>query len=79
MIDKRLIDMNGRPLTDGDIIDVHQTINGQNRFLVLNVKNLDIRYEHDVNRKYEYDAQELLSKPFFEDTVSWEIIRNIFK
>lgn len=70
-----LFDMNDVLLRDGDIIDLHQTVNGENLFVVLNVQNLDIRYKSDF-RKYEYDAHQLLNNKPYES--EWEIIGNFF-
>lgn len=68
-------DCNGLCLQDGDVIDLHQTVNGQNLFIVLSVKNLDVRYKHDF-RKYEYSVGDLLKEDIW--TVEWEIVDNIF-
>jgi hypothetical protein len=31
-------------LENGSIIDIHQTVNGENLFVMLDVKELDLRY-----------------------------------
>lgn len=59
---KRL-DRNDKELKNGDTIDIHQTVNGCSKFLVLDCsENLDIEYYEDwaMGRKYEYDKKELL-------------------
>jgi hypothetical protein len=68
------LDKNQTELKNGDIIDIHQTVNGQNIFIVLNVSPLDIRYTFDV--PYEYDKEELLSPSKFTGEVEWEIINS---
>lgn len=54
-------DENSKLLKAGDIIDIHQTVNGQNLFVVMNISPLDIRYNFDRLREYEYDKEALLS------------------
>lgn len=68
-------DANRVLLKNGDIIDLHSTVNGENLFVVLNVNDLDIRYKSDF-RKYEYDTYQLLNNQPFD--VEWEIIDNFF-
>lgn len=72
-------DLNGKVLIDGSIIDIHQTVNGQNKFIVISVIPLDIRYAYDIDRKYEYDKIDLLRPCRFSGEVDWEIIGNINK
>lgn len=71
-------DKNGVILKDGDIIDIHQTVNGQKLFIVLDAENLDIRYHHDLDYKYQYDKESLLAPCRFGGHVEWEIVGNIF-
>lgn len=66
-------------LTVGSIIDLHQTVNGENIFVILSLEKLDLRYRFDLNRKYEYDVRALLSRDPIMDITEWEIIGNIFK
>lgn len=52
----------GVVILEGDIFDVHQTINGQSKFVLLSVCNgLDIRYLHDINYLYQYDKLDLIN------------------
>lgn len=68
-------DVNGKELEDGDIIDIHQTVNGQNLFVVVSCfPVLDIRYGHDLSYKYQYDMQSLLSPCQYSGEVDWEIV-----
>lgn len=72
-------DINDIALKDCDIIDLHQTVNGQSLFVVLDVAKLDIRYLHDLSRKYEYDEVSLLEESHLTFDVEWEILCNINK
>ena len=75
---KRL-DKNDKELANGDIIDLHQTVNGQNLFVVLDVDSLDIRYIHDLNYKYQYSTFDLLKPDPFHGDTEWEIVGDIYK
>ena len=68
-------DKNNVLLKNGDVIDLHQTVNGHNLFVVLDIKSLDVRYKSDF-RKYEYDTKSLLEDSLFGP--EWEIIDNFF-
>lgn len=70
-------DINDRELKSGDIIDLHQTVNGQNLFVVLTIEPLDIRYAYDVTLKYEYNKEEMLAPSKFTGEVEWEIVNNL--
>lgn len=70
---REIFDKNGKQLKDNDIIDLHQTVNGQNLFTVLDVNELDVRYYHDL-RKYEYDKEELFRSCPFRGEVDFEIV-----
>lgn len=56
-----MFDINNKELSSGDIINIHQTVNGQNLFVVMNLNPLDIRYNYDRLRDYEYDKNDLLN------------------
>ena len=73
-----ITDKNGQPITPGSIIDIHQTVNGQSRFVVLEVDSLDVRYAHDLLRKYEYDVGELLDLDVLLSDKEIEIVGNIY-
>lgn len=60
----------------GSIVNIHQTVNGRNLFVVLNLEELDVRYAHDLTYKYEYDMRELLDLD--EDYKEIEIVGNIY-
>lgn len=72
------LDKHGKEISCGDIIDLHQTVNGENLFVILNTNPLDIRYRHDLLREYEYDKIDLLSPSKFTGETEWEIVNNIY-
>lgn len=74
----KYIDKNNKELNDGDMIDIHQTVNGCNIFLVKTIEPLDIRYGYDFNRKYEYNKEDLFKPDFFTGEIELEVIRNIY-
>jgi len=65
-------DKYNQEIKNGDIIDIHQTVNGCRYFVVIDLDNLDVRYYDNnhqgvgfdtwvaIDRKYEYDVEELL-------------------
>ena len=69
-------DKKGVEITKGSIVDIHQTVNGQSLFVVLEVEPLDIVYRYDLNTKYEYDKQELLD--MHTDLKEVEVVGNIY-
>lgn len=70
-------DKNDVQLKSGDIINIHQTVNGENIFVMLDLKELDLRYGHEISYFYQYDVTELLKPNIFNGEVEWEIIGNI--
>lgn len=72
-----MIDKNGKELTIGSIIDIHQTVNGENLFVIWNLEKLDIRYKSNLEYKYEYDPIDLLKPDRFTGEVEFEIIGNL--
>ncbi len=70
-------DINDVELTRGSIVDIHQTVNGENIFVVLNPIT-DIVYGSDLARQYEYDKKELFAPNQFNGEVEFEIIGNIY-
>ena len=75
-----LYDKNDTPIYDGDIIDIHQTINGYNQF-VIEYKDygFSTKYynqkENKAIRWYEYDLDELFDVN--ESEKELEVIGNI--
>jgi hypothetical protein len=70
-------DINDKELSNGDIIDIRQTVNGQNLFVILDIETLDLRYLHDLNYKYQYDVKSLLEPNHFHGDTEWIIVGNI--
>lgn len=54
-------DINGKLLKVGDVFKMNQTINGSSDFYVESLNPLDIRYNYDRSRIYEYDMIDLIS------------------
>jgi len=50
------------------VLRLHQTVNGQNIFVVLKTSPLDVRYGYDLNRKYEYYPLDLFTYSFLNMT-----------
>jgi len=74
----KYFDKEEREIAKGDIINLHQTVNGQNLFVVLSVNSLDIRYAHDLLREYEYDKIEMLAPSKLTGETEYEIVANIY-
>ena len=72
-------DINGIELKVGDIIELFQTVNGQSKFVINSIDPIDISYECDTNRKYEYDMNSLLAPSYYTGEVEWEIVGSIIK
>lgn len=73
------LDKNGRELKAGDVINIHQTVNGCNLFNIISVDPLDIEYSglHHPSVsgiKYEYDKEDLLAPSHLTGEVDWEIL-----
>lgn len=71
-------DINDNELIKGSIFEMYQTINGENLFVVFDLVDKDIRYSYDLNRKYEYDVDELLAPSRFTCEVDFVIVGNIY-
>ena len=72
-------DINGIELKVGDIIELFQSINGESKFVINSIDPIDISYECDTNRKYEYDMNSLLAPSYYTGEVEWEIVGSIIK
>lgn len=79
-------DINDKVLENFDLINIHDSVNGENIFIVLDCLDLDIRYAYDPNRKYEYDSDQLLdgtthkslnSPGHFHVEQEWEIVGSL--
>lgn len=67
-------DREGIELKDGDVIDLHQTVNGHNLFKIISLNPLDIRYNFDLTYKYQYDKEDLLKPCRYSGETEFEII-----
>lgn len=72
-----MIDKNGKELKNGDIIDIHQTVNGENIFVMLDIKKLDLRYAWDLSWVFNYSVNDLLLPNHFNGDIEWEIVGNL--
>lgn len=70
----KYFDKNDIEVKEGDVIDLHQTVNGNSLFLIACLEPLDIRYYPLINRKYEYDQHDLLSPSKLTFETEFEII-----
>ena len=48
-----------------DVIDIGQTVNGESKFIIVDIEAGDVRYYHNPHIKYEYDVHQLLSPGMF--------------
>jgi len=74
-------DKNGVKIRKGSVVDIHQTVNGQNMFVVLDddPMNLDIRYAGDLLREYEYDKRDLMEiTNFSHHKKEIEVVGNVY-
>lgn len=69
-----MTDKNDIEISDGDIIDIHQTVNGYNLFIVY-IINGEYAVTYMDGRPYEYDTMELLEANVFGEK-ELEIVAN---
>ena len=73
-----LTDKNGTEIYEGDIIDIHETVNGQNLF-VITFGKLKVLPTYLCGEEYEYNILDLLDWYTRPDEVSIEVIGNIYE
>lgn len=72
-----LLDKNGLELENGSVINIYQTVNGENLFVMLDVKELDLRYGFEISYKYQYDVLSLLEPNNLNGDIEWEIVGSL--
>lgn len=72
-----LFDKNGIELQNGSVIKIHQTVNGENIFLMLDIQKLDLRYGFNLAYEYQYAVTDLLAPNHFNGDIEWEIVGNL--
>lgn len=78
-----LNDKNGKKIFEGDIIDIHQTVNGYNQFIIIydnykfTVEYFNEKTKRRTHRLYEYDLDELFEVNEYEKEI--EVISNIYE
>ncbi len=80
---KEYLDKNDKVLKNGDIIDIHQTVNGCSKFVCYfdDQDPLDIRYHEEqcMDNKYEYDKFSLIDVDKCTGEPEFSIIGNAFE
>ena len=72
-----LFDKYGLELENGSIININQTVNGENLFVMLDVKEFDLRYGFEISYKYQYDVLSLLEPNKLNGDIEWEIVGSL--
>jgi len=72
-----LFDKYGLELENGSIININQTVNGENLFVMLDIQKLDLRYGFNLAYEYQYAVTDLLAPNHFNGDVEWEIVGSL--
>lgn len=67
-------DREGTTVMQDDVIELHQTVNGHSEFYIKSLQHIDVRYNYDRNRIYEYDMVDLLSPSHLTGETEYEIL-----
>lgn len=78
MISIGLVDKNGKEIYEGDIIDIHQTVNGQNLFIIT-IQDLKVMPTYLYGDAYEYNVLDLLDYYKHFDEIEIEVVGNIYE
>lgn len=73
-------DKNGKSIVIGDVIDLHQTVNGCSEFVVVKTDTgwtLAYYSEGAVGRLYEYSVLDALRPCVYSDEVDYEVVHHI--
>jgi hypothetical protein len=63
-----------RPLKNGDIFDIGQTVNGQSKFVMFDASKPEVRYLYDLDRRYEYGAKQLIAPDRWTGEQTYRIV-----
>lgn len=75
-----LVNARGQVFKKGDVIDIHQTVCGYNKFAIMNTNPLIVYYVNDdfiPICEYEYSLDELLQLTSYDSHSPLTIVRNI--
>ena len=71
------LDKNGIEAQNGSVINIHQTVNGENIFVMLDIQKLDLRYGFNLAYEYQYDVIDLLAPNSLNGDIDWEIVGSL--
>lgn len=71
------LDKNGIEAQNGSVINIHQTVNGENIFVMLDIQKLDLRYGFNLAYEYQYDVIDLLAPNSLNGDIDWVIVGSL--